>query len=91
VCSLAFRPNRVAYGNSPRFRDFLVKRFLPIFLVLLVFAIVGSSRSTGASDWVSLFNGKDLAQKFSDGVVGLQIHTGGGVKMRWKNIYIREE
>jgi hypothetical protein len=33
----------------------------------------------------------DSAQKFSEGVVGLQIHTGGGVKMRWKEIYVREE
>lgn len=33
----------------------------------------------------------DPAQKFSAGVVGLQIHTGGGVKMRWREIYIREE
>jgi len=33
----------------------------------------------------------DPTQKFSAGVVGLQIHTGGGVKMRWKDISIREE
>ena len=33
----------------------------------------------------------DPVQKFSEGVVGLQIHTGGGVKMRWKDISIREE
>jgi hypothetical protein len=33
----------------------------------------------------------DPAQKFSEGVVGLQIHTGGGVKMLWKDISIREE
>jgi len=33
----------------------------------------------------------DPSPKFTDGVVGLQIHTGGGVKMRWKDIYIREE
>lgn len=234
VCPPATRIiNRVDYGNSPHFRDFLVKRFLLISLLLLVFAIAGSSRVTRASDWVSLFNGKDLsgwrnngqerwivengtilcestannygyltteknfsnfdlrlkfkpeaggnsgvflrskitgidpehgpdiagmqvevdpnigkhtgglyesggrgwvampteageralkpgqwnylevsaranhiltklngvtivdftdpAQRFSDGVVGLQIHTGGGVKMRWKDIYIREE
>jgi len=32
----------------------------------------------------------DLAPRFTDGVIGLQIHTGGGVKMRWKDIYIRE-
>ena len=33
----------------------------------------------------------DSAQKFNEGVIGLQIHTGGGVKMRWKDISIREE
>ena len=32
----------------------------------------------------------DGASKFNDGVIGLQIHTGGGVKMRWKDIYILE-
>ena len=33
----------------------------------------------------------DIAPKFTDGVIGLQIHTGGGVKMRWKDIYIEEK
>ena len=33
----------------------------------------------------------DAAPKFTDGVIGLQIHTGGGVKMRWKDIFIREK
>src|SRR5215472_8853228 len=33
----------------------------------------------------------DPAPRFADGVIGLQIHTGGGVRMRWKDIYIREE
>jgi Domain of Unknown Function (DUF1080) len=33
----------------------------------------------------------DATPKFTDGVIGLQIHTGGGVKMRWKDIYIREK
>lgn len=32
----------------------------------------------------------DPAPKFSDGVIGLQIHTGGGVKMRWKDIFVQE-
>jgi hypothetical protein len=32
----------------------------------------------------------DASPKFTDGVIGLQIHTGGGVKMRRKDIYIRE-
>jgi hypothetical protein len=31
----------------------------------------------------------DSTPKFTDGVIGLQIHTGGGVKMRWKDIYIK--
>jgi len=33
----------------------------------------------------------DTAPKFTDGVIGLQIHTGGGVKMRWKDIFIQEK
>jgi len=33
----------------------------------------------------------DASPKFTDGVIGLQIHTGGGVKMRWKDIYIKEQ
>ena len=33
----------------------------------------------------------DPAQKFSDGVIGLQIHTGGGVRMRWKDIFVQEK
>ena len=33
----------------------------------------------------------DASPKFTDGVIGLQIHTGGGVKMRWKDLYIREK
>ncbi len=32
----------------------------------------------------------DATPKFIDGVLGLQIHTGGGVKMRWKELFIRE-
>ncbi len=32
----------------------------------------------------------DATPKFTDGVLGLQIHTGGGVKMRWKELFIRE-
>lgn len=32
----------------------------------------------------------DPVPKFTDGVIGLQIHTGGGVRMRWKDIYIQE-
>jgi hypothetical protein len=33
----------------------------------------------------------DAAPRFADGVIGLQIHTGGGVKMRWKDIFIQEK
>jgi hypothetical protein len=32
----------------------------------------------------------DTSPKFTDGVIGLQIHTGGGVKMRCKDLYIKE-
>lgn len=32
----------------------------------------------------------DPSPKFTDGVIALQIHTGGGVKMRWKEIEIKE-
>lgn len=32
----------------------------------------------------------DSSPQFTDGVIGLQIHTGGGVKMRWKDIYINQ-
>ena len=33
----------------------------------------------------------DSSPKFVDGVIGLQIHTGGGVKVRWKDIYIQQQ
>ncbi len=33
----------------------------------------------------------DTGPKFTDGVIGLQIHTGGGVRMRWKDIYVQEQ
>lgn len=32
----------------------------------------------------------DPTPKFTDGVIGLQIHTGGGVRVRWKNIEIQD-
>jgi len=53
--------------------------------------------SAHGSHIVTKLNGKkivdltDPQQKFSEGVIGLQIHTGGGVKMRWKDISVREE
>jgi hypothetical protein len=40
---------------------------------------------------VKIVDFTDAAPKFTDGVIGLQIHTGGGVKMRWKDILIREK
>jgi Domain of Unknown Function (DUF1080) len=33
----------------------------------------------------------DTAPKFTDGVIALQIHTGGGVKMRWKDISVKPQ
>jgi hypothetical protein len=33
----------------------------------------------------------DSTPRFTDGVIGLQIHTGGGVKVRWKDILIKED
>jgi hypothetical protein len=40
---------------------------------------------------VKIVDFTDAAPKFIDGVVGLQIHTGGGVRMRWKDIFIQEK
>lgn len=33
----------------------------------------------------------DPAPKFTDGALALQLHTGGGVKIRWKDLYIQEK
>ena len=33
----------------------------------------------------------DPTPKFTEGAIGLQIHTGGGVRVRWKDIYIQEQ
>jgi hypothetical protein len=30
----------------------------------------------------------DPDPKFTEGVIGLQLHTGGGVKIRFKDIYL---
>lgn len=38
---------------------------------------------------VEIVNYQDAAPKFTEGSVSLQIHTGGGVKVRWKDIEIR--
>jgi hypothetical protein len=40
---------------------------------------------------VKIVDFTDAAPKFIDGVIGLQIHTGGGVRMRWKDIFIQEK
>jgi hypothetical protein len=32
----------------------------------------------------------DPAPRFMDGVIGLQLHTGGGAKVHWKDIYVKE-
>jgi hypothetical protein len=32
----------------------------------------------------------DPSPNFTEGVIGLQLHTGGGVKIRFKDIYLRE-
>jgi hypothetical protein len=32
----------------------------------------------------------DLHPNFTEGVIGLQLHTGGGVKIRFKDIYVKE-
>jgi hypothetical protein len=40
---------------------------------------------------VKIVDFSDPAPKFTDGVIGLQIHTGGGVKMRWKDIFVQEK
>jgi hypothetical protein len=39
---------------------------------------------------VQIVDYTDPTPKYTDGVIGLQLHTGGGVKMRWKDIYIEE-
>lgn len=40
---------------------------------------------------VTIVDFTDPKPRFTDGVIGLQIHTGGGVKMRWKDIFISEK
>jgi hypothetical protein len=39
---------------------------------------------------VTVVDYTDPSPKFGDGVIALQIHTGGGVKMRWKDIQVKE-
>jgi len=38
---------------------------------------------------VQIVDFTDPAPRYTDGVIGLQLHTGGGVKMRWKDIEIQ--
>jgi Domain of Unknown Function (DUF1080) len=40
---------------------------------------------------VKIVDFTDQTPKFNDGVIGLQIHTGGGVRMRWKDILIQQD
>jgi hypothetical protein len=39
---------------------------------------------------VQIVDYTDTAPKFTDGVIGLQLHMGGGVKMQWRNIEIQQ-
>jgi len=39
---------------------------------------------------VQIVDFTDPAPRFTEGVIGLQLHTGGGVKIRFKDIYIQE-
>jgi Domain of Unknown Function (DUF1080) len=39
---------------------------------------------------VKIVDYTDPSPKFPEGVIALQIHTGGGVKMRWKDIQLKE-
>ena len=39
---------------------------------------------------VQIVDFTDPAPKFTEGEIGLQLHTGGGVKIRFKDIYIKE-
>ncbi len=51
---------------------------------------VHGSHITTHGNGVKVVDYTDPAPKFTDGVIALQIHTGGGVKMRWKDIAIKE-
>ena len=45
---------------------------------------------TTSLNGVKVVDYTDPSPKFPDGIIALQIHTGGGVKMRWKDIEIKE-
>ncbi|HEV1994362.1 MAG TPA: DUF1080 domain-containing protein [Candidatus Acidoferrum sp.] len=40
---------------------------------------------------VKIVDYADTTPRFTDGVIGLQIHTGGGVRVRWKEIFIQQK
>jgi hypothetical protein len=54
-------------------------------------AMVHGNRITTYLNGVKISDFQDPKPTFTEGVIGLQIHTGGGVKMRWKDIYLREK
>jgi hypothetical protein len=51
--------------------------------------LVRGSHIVSKLNGVKIADYNDPSPKFVDGLIGLQIHTGGGVKMRWKDIYIK--
>jgi hypothetical protein len=51
---------------------------------------VQGSHITTNLNGVKVVDYTDPSPKFPDGVIALQIHTGGGVKMRWKDVEIKE-
>ena len=51
---------------------------------------VQGSHVTTRLNGVKVVDYTDPSPKFNEGVIALQIHTGGGVKMRWKAIEIEE-
>jgi hypothetical protein len=56
---------------------------------VLEVSVQGSHITTNLNG-VKIVDYTDPSPKFPDGVIALQIHTGGGVKMRWKDIEIKE-
>jgi hypothetical protein len=39
---------------------------------------------------VQIIDYYDPAPRFKDGVIGLQLHTGGGAKVHWKDVFIQQ-
>ena len=39
---------------------------------------------------IQIVDFRDPAPRFFDGVIGLQLHTGGGAKIHWKDIYLQD-